>query len=365
MTSLLYPSCRSRPRLPRQRASGFTLVELLVALALGLLLLGALVSLIVSSVTNRTELDKTSRQIENGRYALERLQSDIQMAGFKGTTGLQSWDKVNPVACPTSPADMGYSAVLAGSTNVPYPLRAQTSTPACLSTANVRTGTAMLLVSRAASDTVAPSAAVKDEAYIQVSTCGTDNLPFKAEVAGTDPASQFTLLQKDCVSTHPAELRKLVHRIYFISDCNDCGKDTLPTLKVAERIKGALVITPLVEGIEDLQFDYGIDMDENGSPDCYISSPDAPATTEVAVTVCPQTAPAYVWTDAAKNWTNVMAVRIHLLARNLDKSSDADSRKFLMGLAKSEVGPFNDGYKRHVFSTVARVVNDSALRELP
>ena len=55
-----------------------------------------------------------------------------------------------------------------------------------------------------------------------------------------------------------------MHRIYFISDCNECGKDTIPTLKVAEFINGSMVISPLVDGIDDLQFDYGIDMDHNG-----------------------------------------------------------------------------------------------------
>ena len=54
----------------RNAARGFTMVELMVAMALGLLLLGVLVAMVVSTIGNRNELDKSSRQIENGRYAL-------------------------------------------------------------------------------------------------------------------------------------------------------------------------------------------------------------------------------------------------------------------------------------------------------
>jgi len=342
---------------------GFTLIELMVAITLGLFLLIGLSSLLVSTVSSRSELDKSSRQIDNGRYALQVLTDDIQLAGFVGASSSTAFATVTPVACPSSIADLGYSATTSpGTSNVPLPVYALGSVPSCLD--NVMSGTAMLVVTRVGTSAVAVASAASGERYLQISACSTDLLPFVA--AAGSSASSFNLMQKDCLSTKLAPVRKIVQHVYFVSTCNVCGTDTTPTLKMAEYVNGAMTITPLVEGIENLQLDYGIDMDANGSPDCYTSNPGSPPTAEVAVSVCPQTTPAYDWTVAATNWANVMAIRIHVLARNTEASSGwTDSRTYNLGLATPTAGPFNDRIKRHVYSTVARLYNSSGQRETP
>jgi type IV pilus assembly protein PilW len=176
-------------------------------------------------------------------------------------------------------------------------------------------------------------------------------------------------MKKDCQTTNLAPLRKVIHRVYFISSCNVCSPtskaDTTPTLKVAEFVNGAMTVTPLVEGIEDLQFDYGIDMDGNGAPDCYVSDPTTPPLAQITPTVCPQPATPYLWTTAATNWSNVMAVRAHVLARSTDTSSGwTDSRTYDMGLAEPAVTK-NDHYKRHAYSAIVRLYNGSGQRETP
>ena len=52
------------PRVGRQ--SGFTLIELMVALAIGLLIVAALIALLLNLSRNNNELSKTNRMIENG-----------------------------------------------------------------------------------------------------------------------------------------------------------------------------------------------------------------------------------------------------------------------------------------------------------
>lgn len=347
----------------RSHSRGFTLVELMVAITLSLFLMIGLISLIVSTVTSRTELDKSSRQIENGRYALQVLSEDIHLAGFVGAAPSTAFAPVAPVACPATLADLGYSATTSpGTSNVPMPVYALSAVPSCI--ANVKTGTAMLVVTRVSTSSVKLASAAAGETYLQVSTCSSDTLPFA--LAGGASTSSFNLMQKDCLSSNLAPLRKVVQHVYYLSTCNVCGTDTTPTLKMAEYVNGAMTITPLVEGIEDLQFDYGIDMDGNGSPACYTSNPSSPPSTEVAVAVCPQTTPAYDWTSAAANWANVMAVRIHVLARNTEASGGwTDTRTYDMGLAVPVAGPFKDQIKRHVYSTVARLYNTSGQRETP
>lgn len=342
---------------------GFTLVELMVAITLGLFLLIGLSSLLVSTVSSRSELDKSSRQIDNGRYALQVLSEDIQLAGFVGASSSTAFSNAIPVACPSTIADLGYSATTSpGTSGVPLPVYGLDTAPSCID--HVMPGTAMIVLTRVGTSAITVASAVSTERYLQVSTCASDTLPF-VSAAGSSAAS-FTMKQKDCLASNLAPLRKIVQHLYFVSTCNVCGTDSTPTLKMAEYLNGAMTVTPLVEGIENLQFDYGIDIDGSGSPDCYTSNPANPPATEIAVAVCPQTTPAYDWTTAATNWANVMAVRIHVLARNTEASGGwTDTRTYDLGLATPAAGPFNDHIKRHVYSSVARLYNSSGQREVP
>lgn len=341
------------------RARGFTLIELMVAMALGLLLMAALVSLVVSTINTRSELDKNSRQIENGRYALGVLSDDIESAGFIGATGLQSWERhALVVPCTNSIADLGYTS--GAVPKLPLAVQALIPTPACLE--SVKADTGILLVTRASSTEIAPASADATEAYLQVSTCKDD---LTRLVAAKGDSADFKLKRKDCDPAKPAPLRKAIQRIYFVSTCNDCTKDTTPTLKMVEYVGGARVTTPLVDGIENLQFDFGIDTDGNGSPDCYVSNPANPDPAQINASVCPPPAIAYDWTKTNENWANTMVVRIHVLARNTEPTAGwKDDRTYDLGLS-TKISGLKDGYKRHVYSTVARLNNPSGLKELP
>lgn len=357
MTQHLSPT---RPLLTKRRLRGFTLIELMVAMALGLLLLGALVSLVVSTISTRTELDKNSRQIENGRYALEVLSDDIESAGFIGATGLQSWARhALATPCTNTIADLGYTS---GATpKLPLAIQALGTDLACLESAKEKTG--VLVVTRASSTETATTSASATEAYLQVSTCQSD---VSRLVVANGGSADFVLKQKDCDSAKPAPLRKAIQRIYFVSTCNDCTKnDGIPTLKMIDYVGGARVITPLVDGIDNLQFDFGVDTDGNGSPDCYVSNPTSPDPLQISATACPPPATAYDWTKSEANWVNTMAVRIHVLARNTEPTTGwKDDRTYNLGLSTNIAAP-NDGFKRHVYSTVARLNNPSGLKELP
>src|SRR6266542_6931896 len=65
-------------------STGFSLVELMVALVIASLLLVGLTLLYANANTSRIELDKTSRQIESGRYAMQILSDDVRHAGYYG-----------------------------------------------------------------------------------------------------------------------------------------------------------------------------------------------------------------------------------------------------------------------------------------
>lgn len=68
----------------RNQASGFTLIELMIAIVLGLLLIGAVLTLFSSSKLTFSTNEAQSRTQENGRFALEVLKREIRETGTHG-----------------------------------------------------------------------------------------------------------------------------------------------------------------------------------------------------------------------------------------------------------------------------------------
>lgn len=357
--------------LPHARhQAGMSLIELMIAVAIGLALLAGLSSLYVSTSKARTEFNKTSEQVENGRFALQSITRDIEMAGFYGRASqpLTTSSYVLPDPCAAAPASMGFSTTPA--LTFPLAVYGPSLPPAlpCLATTlpNMRTGAEVLTVSYAAGNvTAVPSGT---EYYLQRSGCETDPVP----MVYSKTASAFTLHNKAavaggaCSTSTTAELRKYVERSYYVATCDVCsgaGADTTPTLKMAEFVNGAIQVSSLVTGIEDVHYSYGVDLDNNGSPDCYA---DNPSDTSAVPAACAAAAVAasYTWTaSATANWANVTAVRVNLLARNLEQTASwTDTRTYDLGRAAVD-GPYGDHYKRHVYGTVARVWNTGGVRE--
>jgi type IV pilus assembly protein PilW len=71
-------------RRPSQRPQGFTLVELMVGLAVGLFVALAAISIFVSTRKLQTVSSAESRMGENSRLAMELLRKDFRSTGFQG-----------------------------------------------------------------------------------------------------------------------------------------------------------------------------------------------------------------------------------------------------------------------------------------
>lgn len=314
-----------------RRQAGLSLVEMMISLTIGLVLLAGITSLISQQSTTRVEMEKSSRQIENGRYAMQVLNDDIEHAGFYGEYAPSSTTTYTVPAdpCDTVVANLGWNSATPAIAVPVYGYTAADATPSCVS--NRLAGTAMLVVRRTAAPTVAAAAAVAGTAYLQTSRCNTDTVPFVLDTGS------FTLKQKDCATLAP--LHKYIVRIYYVSTCSVCGTDTIPTLKMVEFVDGAQTVIPLVEGIENMQFDYGIAASSTSS-----------------------SAASYTTTPAAADWPNVVTVRVNLLARNNESTPGyTDTKTYTLGGAGT-VAP-GGAYKRHLYSQLVRVVNVSGRRE--
>jgi type IV pilus assembly protein PilW len=306
-----------KPQSLRRRPAehGFSLAELMVALAVGLLILAGMTTLFVRNSHTQSQVERANRQIENGRYAIALMSTDLRNAGFYGEfdpTPLADPPGVPDPCAPTLPA-----------LRAALPLHVQgyaagESLPTCLS--DVKTGSAVLVVRHTRtciSGNPDCDADGIEGPLFQASLC--DNL---SELGSGNPADHYALTittagltrhKRDCGpaagSGTPAVARRFITHIYYVAN-NDKAGDGIPTLKRQElRLNDAnelqFVTVPLVEGIEKLQLEYGIDTSNDGVVDQYTAAPGTVA-----------------------GWRNAMAVRVSVLARNVDKGSDSRQQPF-------------------------------------
>jgi type IV pilus assembly protein PilW len=460
--------------------SGFTLIELMVAITISLLIMLALITVFVNITRSNAEMAKTNAQIENGRFAMQLLQDDIVHAGFWASY-VPQFDDLSSRETPS------LTSATAGSvpTFVPNPCLAYDATnwtpeymanllgipvqgydtvPAGCTTllANQKADTDMIVVRHADTCVATTPASPNCEAniagnlYFQASLCtaaaqgaGVSTITLSAASSAVDDvyngkiirivagvgAGQYrtitdyvgatkvatvdsnwvvqpndtsnysldgvsyifdtaghTSTNRNCTTV--ADLRKFVSNIYYIRDFAVTSGDDIPTLMRSQfGLSGSpatlqqMPAVELIEGIEGFRVEYGIDnISETGAvvdytapvnwedpselvtptnrgdgiPDQYVRCPTADT---AADTTSPSTQPAATACTIAQ-LTNVVTAKLYVLARSPERTPGyVDTKTYRLGT--TTLGPFNDNFKRHVFSTTVRLTNVSGRRETP
>jgi type IV pilus assembly protein PilW len=339
-------------RHPARRQHGFTLAELMISVALGLLIIAGMTTLFVNNNNAQAALENAGRQVENGRFAIQLMSSDLRNAGFYAEfdPSLMPQPGVVPDVCSTDMTVVKASLRL----HVQGVDNAGASALACAP--DILPGTDILVV-RHASPCVAGDAGCDTIAdggpFLQASLCDSvaelnSGNPDTYFAVGTD-ATALPLTRRDC--TTAADIRRLQVHIYYIAANNESG-DGIPTLKRAELVSSgtaAWQVVPLVEGIENLQIEYGIDTDSDGDSDAYATDP--AIFNGCGLVAC-----------ANANWSNVLAARLNLLARNpMPTAGHVDTKQYVLGAnsdgTANTVLARNDAYKRHVFQALIDMPN--------
>ena len=310
-------------------------------MTLGLMVLGIAAALFEGTSRGRTEVERSDRLIQSAQNALESLADEVRHAGFYGElnfTGV-AWQQPDP--CAVTAATLGYQYA---PMQLPIAVRgflAADELPDCVE--HRRAGTAAFTLRRVDVATTAQADA-SGAAFLQVSKCNRDLPPYwKVATAKAD----FTLRNIDCATV--ADIRRVLVRTYYVSSCNECGVDSVPTLKRVELVGDKIVETPIAEGIENLQLEYGFDMDGDGVADRYRNALSGEAGT------------------ADNDWSNVVAVRIHVIARMVEADRNFNrsvTKRFELGQA-GNVEAGNDAYKRTMLSALVRIPNVAGKRENP
>jgi type IV pilus assembly protein PilW len=374
---------------------GFTLIELMVGIFIGMLVVAGLAVMFANSSQSYGEMQKQSQQIENGRYAFDVLRDDLEHAGFFGSrTQLPTVPGTEPDPCDIS------TAALASAISLPIQAydSPATSPLTCLANADHVPGTDILVIRRA-DPLVLTAAPTSNEIYVQASASGIEvqagnpsgfalpalNADNTVQAVGTKATGGVAPTVKKMMNVAgaspvvtiqrvAADIRKLHVHIYFIAPCSrpapgqaGCtaaadGGTPIPTLKRLELDlasgAAALNVRPIAEGIENIQLEYGFDTTPaainaatgfrgDGVIDAY--SKDVTG----------------VGGGTYAEWPNVMSTRLYVLARNPQPTSGfTDNKTYAMGL-EGTYTPANKTFRRHLFEGEIRLINLSSRREIP
>lgn len=360
-----------RPSKPmRPHIAGLSIVELMVALTIGLILLAALTRLFVTSRSTYTLEEGLARVQESGRFAMEFLAQDIRMAGYAGcsanlsggqvsnivanpkdyerfnTNGLSGYKHTCTSSCtgaltewsPALPADYfpsGNIQPIPGS-DVIVTQRADTLSTHLTgntkpSNANIQIiNTSSLAGNLSAGDVLMVSDCKAADIFKATNvSSGGDKITIAHTQGGGNTSNSLTGAYEN-----DAEIMKLISRAYFIGRRGNIASNPPALYRRALAANASLETQELVEGVSVMRFAYGEDMNPTGDrvPDVYRDP------------------------SSVGNWRKVVSVRIGLLvATTGNVEQQPDTRTY--GLADSTAGPYNDNMRRRAFNSTVQVRN--------
>lgn len=303
------------------RHSGFSLIELMVAMALGLMVILAIGAMFVTSSRSYNQDDRQARLQENGRFAVYALSRDISMAAFWG--GLT-----------TNPAGVASLGTTCGLTlDLNNPVQITNSAPdaatvssahGCIDTTKIVLGTDIIATKRVFGGT--ETSYTSNAAYLR--TDGSNGTLI--QYAGTAPGAG----QSDW---------RYLPRIYYVRNKLVDGVN-VPTLyrKVLDTSLN-MVDEELVEGIENVQVQFGIDTD-------------APADGKVNF---------YTVSPTSSQLAKAITARVNVLARAISVDPDPAYRNNkTFDLGEGATTAANDRYRRQLFTTTISLRNVNNLSRI-
>ncbi len=381
----LFPAAARRPS-----QCGMSLMELMVGLAIGMVLTLGMFTMIVSTSQSFRVNDDFSRMQENAVTAFRYLGDSLRQAGFYGSSQDTTSMTIPAGSAVATTTDCGSAAVTPAvnfALDFRTPIRAYMNyTPLtvnadfpCIRQANFNTGPPIanpnpILVTRGASGFRVCWAIVAAVANLSPACLNTPSLLASQSNSATtiylqaDPYTGIAFYGGDYSALRAGatarrypngtdmEMFEYHAHVYYIRPCsrpaggavnctgaNDDSARPIPTLVRQELVGSAMTEVPLVEGIELIDYRFGIDTTGDGVADVYLGN---------IVTVT--------------QWLQVVSVKVSILVRspNINTEYDDSSKQYdLLGdgvtvLYRCTTSPAPAcNFKRKIFSQTIQVRN--------
>lgn len=358
-------------RQPKKQA-GLTLIEVMIAMVIGLLLLSGLTSLFMANKRIYREQESMSRLQENARYGMNLLIHDIRMAGYTGCVNdLKSVDNhVNGPPSgllafdhPVEGSESGGAWLPTGSTDVVSSILPNTDgiTIRYLDDTNLKVQTPYMVTPSADLHLKLGNGLLQGEIVgvfdcekvdvFQITNANPDTSGSISHNTGSlSPGNATKPLDKKYQGD--ASIVRFVSRRYYIgtgsyggpslfrevfaqdkNDINHNGNTTEVILQSQE----------LIQGVENMQLLYGEDtLGGDKIADTYVTA------------------------NNVTNWDNVVSIRVSLMFRTIKPNPQIppDTRVYSMlggpAVGGVTVGPMNDQYRRRVVTATVQIRNKSS-----
>lgn len=308
-----------------KKQQGLSLVELMVALALGLIVTTALISVFVMSTQAFRTQDSFAQLQENARFALTTIARDVRMAGYRGCLGGRN-DTAIPVPMINNLASAGqyannfavglqsfHATGTTWSPSLDASISGATPAPSAGSdviTMRFATGPGMplsaIMASSSADVPLASNAGLSVGKAVLIADCVVSTV-FKVTAINADQSvshiadgvSNATTNLGRAFSTD-ASVMPISTVTYYVGPSSSAPTGTEKSLW--QQIDG--VNNELAEGVENMQFLFGEDSNTDLSPDRYVTA------------------------DQVANFDNVIAVKLALLVRTIDDNIAVTAPKY-------------------------------------
>jgi type IV pilus assembly protein PilW len=316
-----------------RRCSGFSMVELMIAMVITLILLAGIGQIFLASKKSFTIQDSLGRLQENGRYVVDNLAQDLRRAGYMGgAVGIEQTANSLPVALGTDSCTGTNWARLLGT-----PIIGLDGTAAgynCIP--NYLAGSGDIIAVRYAAPweigSITTPTAVNTKIYLHSNP--------------KEPKTARLYTGSNLPAKAPGDRQaELVARAYFIANSGQTCAYQGANLPIPSLYRVTLdnssqpgVVEEIAAGIERLQILYGIDTDADFSVNEYVKASDV--------------------TD----WSQVVAIRFWVLTRaDCPETGYTNTTTYEMGdIDGSEdfTPPANDHYRRQLYQTTVQLRNN-------
>tara|TARA_R110001583_G_scaffold26571_7_gene95838 strand:- start:5265 stop:6203 length:939 start_codon:yes stop_codon:yes gene_type:complete len=260
------------------KQSGFSLIELMIAMALGLLVMFSVLQIFTASMQSTVIQNAFARVQENGRMSIELISRDIRVADF--------WGCLHDTSLITNHLDSSYDASIiatnqlgiTGSNDVSNSTIENISVLDNTDTLTLRGAksfsnvkvTSPHMINNASDITVINGAGISNGDVVMISDCQ------GADLFSNTSNSSTILSHSEALSnvySSSAQILSPYYKTYFIG-INSTGGSSLYANDNG-------TAQEFIRGITDLQITFGEDTNSNGTADQFSTAPDVSDMNEV------------------------------------------------------------------------------------
>lgn len=295
-----------------KKNAGASITEFMIAMTLGAILITAITGVFISNKSNFNMQEGLMRIQENGRYTNFLLSEKIRMASFQGCNNQSLVTITNLVSSPPASVDLsdpilGYEgsasswtpALPAALSGVP---KADTDVLEVRLASNL--GTTPSSNMNQASDAIAviDHVSIQPGEFLLITDCELGDI-IKASSGTTSTSIRHTTTDNTSSNLSKAyqtdsQILKFEYYAFYIKDTGRTNTTGLPIFALFQRdVDGNE--TELVEGVEEMRLNYGLDTTGDGTADTY------------------DTASAV---QAGNQWAQVVSVNIALLLNSVNEA---------------------------------------------